>query len=320
MVLHYDGSGWSRVSVPNIRWLADVATAAPGDVWTIGRGQRVLHLSGGEWSVVRLPHVAGAQLQAVSASGPDDVWIVGSRWGKHYAKHSVGNDSLIYHFDGADWSVVASPNYSDRLNDVNDVLALSPRDAWATASSGMEKYALHWNGATWRRVNLPHSVQGGSAIAGVGRVAANEVWVAGSSRGIGFGRSVYLRWTGTRWQQFAGPAAGNNGTPSTIGGVSDKQMWAVGNPNQSDSSIHRFDGHRWRYDNRVEGAGAPFWQLNFSDLAVVASDDAWIVGYTQQPRPPDSNYIVQQALVVFWDGRSWRRDDINACCASVSAG
>jgi hypothetical protein len=320
MVLHFDGSAWSRISVPNVRGLVDVAAVARGDVWAIGRGHRVLHMTDGTWRVVRLPHVRGTQLTAVAGSGPDDVWIVGARWGRHYARHSVGNDTLSLHFDGTTWSLVASPNYSVRVNNIDDVVALSPTNAWATAESGLTKYTLHWNGVAWHRVDLPPLAAGGSAIAGVGLVAGNEVWVVGSSGGIGFGKSLYLRWTGTRWQHYAGPSAGNNGTPSTIGGVGDNDMWAIGNPNQSDSSIHRFDGHRWRYDNRVEASGMPFWQLNFSDLAVVASDDAWIVGYSQGSPPPDNRNVPQEALVVHWNGHAWERVDLNACCEAVSVG
>ena len=321
LVLHYGGKGWSRLSVPNIRWLVDVAAVAPGDVWAVGRAGRALHLSEGGWNVVRLPHVAGAQLKSVAGSGSDDVWIVGSRRGNHYGGDSIGNNTLTYHFDGATWTVVDSPNYDYRSNDVSDVLAVSSTDAWAIAASGTVKYALHWDGSSWHRIDFPAFARRGTTLAGLGMVHGSQVWVVGASRGIGFGKPLYLRWRGVAWQSFPGPpASGSLGTPSTLGGVSDNDIWAVGNPNQSDSSIHHYDGKRWHYANHVSDAGVPFYQLAFTDLAVIAKDDAWIVGYAPGTKPTSDRFSPQDAVIVHWDGRTWRRIAINACCEHVSAG
>lgn len=321
MVLHYDGTSWSRLDVPDIRRLRDVTAVAPGDVWAIGGGQRILHLAGGRWTIVRLPHVARAQLSAVAGSGPDDVWVVGTRQGAHLPANSIGTHTLTYHWSGTSWSVVSSPNFDHRYNFVSDVLALSPDDAWATAATTHEKYALHWNGSVWRRVDVPSFAQGGTDLSGVGVVHGDQVWVVGASHGIGFGRPLYLHWTGATWQDFRGPrASGTMGTPSAVGGASSDDVWAVGNPNQSDSSIHHFDGTRWRYDNHVRDAGTPFYRLSFTDLAVIAANDAWIVGYAPGPEPTDDRHSPQEALVVHWDGHTWQRVNINACCEAVSAG
>jgi hypothetical protein len=307
LVLHYDGATWTRVDVPNIRWLLDVAVTAPGDVWAIGRSGRALHLSDGRWRVVQLPHVRGGQLSEVSGSSPDDVWIVGSQHGARLPGNSIGSHTLAMHWDGQSWSVVETPNFDHRYNGLSDVLDLAADDVWVVGwAAPRQHFSLHWDGSTWHRVALPASLtRGASGTPGLG-VIGGDVWAVDNVGGYGFGGGVHLRWDGASWQESPGPAASNKGTPSAIGGARRDDAWAVGNPNQSDSSIQRYDGERWRYENHVTGSELPFWQLELTDLSVVAADDAWIVGYADDPSRHGAHVSPQQIVVLHWDGGQWR--------------
>ena len=76
------------------------------------------------FQVVTSPTVTGADLSAVSAVSPTDIWAVGS--------DSTG--PLIENFNGTSWSVVAAPAVSGGT--LSGVSALSKNAAWAVGSNG----------------------------------------------------------------------------------------------------------------------------------------------------------------------------------------
>ncbi|MBV8608849.1 MAG: hypothetical protein JO034_15490, partial [Singulisphaera sp.] len=111
LIEHFDGTTWSAVPGPPVsarshRGLDAVSADAPNDAWavgSVGRGQNalgneLLHWNGTAWSVATPPNVNVAGITALS---PTNVWAVGSSTSSSVAS--------IAHFDGASWSVVASP-------------------------------------------------------------------------------------------------------------------------------------------------------------------------------------------------------------------
>src|SRR4030095_1324994 len=94
---------------------------------------------GGNWQVI--PSGNGPnpvnELHGVSALTENDVWAVGVSYN---TERTVGS-SLIEHWNGAQWSVVPSPNPSSSLNILYSVAAVAANDVWAvgfapTASGG----------------------------------------------------------------------------------------------------------------------------------------------------------------------------------------
>ncbi|MFL6076206.1 MAG: hypothetical protein ACJ73S_22675 [Mycobacteriales bacterium] len=120
---HYDGRSWSVVPSPNAtvrNVLNGVVATGPNDVWAVGDTidttgtnlpDRTLveHWNGVAWSIVRSPNaLVEDALAGVTAVSPTDMWAVGT------AVDRTGNvplaRTLTLHWDGAAWSVVASPN------------------------------------------------------------------------------------------------------------------------------------------------------------------------------------------------------------------
>ena len=106
---------WDRVPTPNIgtgdNQLYGVDALAPDDIWAVGYSTEDLrdeplveHFDGSTWSIVPTPDIGdsetGAQLLAVDAMAPDDVWAVGG-YGNQF--------SLIMHWDGSEWSAGRAP-------------------------------------------------------------------------------------------------------------------------------------------------------------------------------------------------------------------
>ncbi|PRY18931.1 hypothetical protein [Pseudosporangium ferrugineum] len=89
LVLHWDGTSWRRVTVPDTggpgesQNLQAVAALTAGDVWAVGETcveedcrPLALHLTGQEWTAVPTAG-GGSELTAVLPLAADDVWIVG---------------------------------------------------------------------------------------------------------------------------------------------------------------------------------------------------------------------------------------------------
>ena len=157
LIEHWNGSSWSIVPSPNVgsfgNWLTAVAAVAANDVWAVGSANNsattlVLHWDGSTWRVVPSPSAANWQensLNGVAAIASDDIWAVGTSYKDSYLGEDVYTSSvtLIEHWDGTAWSIVASPNpgtadnyYHTTTNELDGVAAVSTSDVWAVGEYG----------------------------------------------------------------------------------------------------------------------------------------------------------------------------------------
>src|SRR5262249_3507158 len=128
LIEHWDGASWRVVPSPAVGnaggELLGVAARSANDAWAVGtshtnlaqdQGQLtqplIMHWNGADWKVVSSPTIADppnsspafAVLDAVAALATNNVWAVGG--------NSSGGSSLVEHWNGARWSVVAQvPN------------------------------------------------------------------------------------------------------------------------------------------------------------------------------------------------------------------
>jgi photosystem II stability/assembly factor-like uncharacterized protein len=95
--------------------------------------------------------------RGIHGSGRDDVWI-------------VGDEGCILHFDGVEWSRIAS----EVKDDLYAVSACGPTEAWAVGEGGT---VLQWNGTAWR------SRSSGTAndLLGVTGCLSDDVWAVGAA-------------------------------------------------------------------------------------------------------------------------------------------
>src|SRR5438309_1747220 len=101
------------------------------------------------WRAVSSPDPGSGDnvFNGVSASGPDNVWVVGFYFDGDVSK------TITMHWDGSAWRTVPSPNVGDNSNFLSRVLALSASDVWAVGYyfSGNASLSLiiHWDGNQW---------------------------------------------------------------------------------------------------------------------------------------------------------------------------
>jgi hypothetical protein len=151
---HWNGTAWSIVPSRNAttsNLLTGVAAVAGNDVWAVGytvttdgtnQPDRTLieHWNGTAWSIVASPSPASNDtLSGVAARAAGDVWAVGTRLDRSGAI-PIGR-TLTEHWNGASWSVVASPNVGANDNLLNGVSATTG-DVWAVGSSEVTAHTL----------------------------------------------------------------------------------------------------------------------------------------------------------------------------------
>jgi len=199
--------GWHRVPVPSPgnggAYLHGVETLGPDDAWAVGYSGHPLatlteHWDGTAWSIVPSPNGTTHRnsLAAVSGTASDDVWAVGSQ----YVSTAQGSKSLIEHWDGATWSVVAS--HAGDFTVLSGVKAISPDDVWAVGYSYHFEYRTfmeHWDGSAWTVVPSPDPGDSDILYA-IDGTSGSDLWAVGSSHQPGVGvRGMILHWDGAEW-------------------------------------------------------------------------------------------------------------------------
>ena len=271
------------------------------DVWAVGftNGNNyqtlVEHWDGSSWSIVPSPSPGiTSQLRGVGGVAPDDFWAVGV-----FAEETGFHPTLTLteHWDGAQWSVVPSPNVPGFFDQLNAVAAVATDDVWAVGEWSLrDPLFLHWDGAGWTIVNPPPDA--GRQLAVVA-LASDDVWSAGEGRQSN-NTTLFNHWDGTSWSTIPNPPL----TPGweTIRGLSalaPNDVWAAGSLFYEfcDESCYDFlsptilhwDGARWQIASAPAGY---FSQL--SGIAAESSSSVWSVGY-------GGGYT----LASHWDGSRW---------------
>jgi len=141
LIMHYDGSAWSKSYGGGYGWYTDVSGTSSTNVYAVGtsyipdgdpgstRGT-VLHFDGSQWSQVYSE--PGLNPAGVWASSASDV-------------HVVGTGGTILHFDGQQWSHTPSPT----THNLYDVWGTSATDVYAVGDGGV---ILHFDGSGWGEV------------------------------------------------------------------------------------------------------------------------------------------------------------------------
>jgi hypothetical protein len=236
LVLHWDGKAWSIIPSPSpgslgLNTFYAVAAGSANDVWAVGSFTNVdelaqtlvEHWDGTSWQVIPSANVPGAnnELYAVTALAPNNVWAVGY-WG-HAA---TGFSTLIEHWDGASWSIVASPNPSGdnflsavSATGANDILAVGRSRNPSTFRT--TTLIEHWDGNSWSKV-IGFGVEPESAAYGVAAVSPSDAWAVGDGGGL----ALIGRWAGSSWIVFPSPNV--TGRLLATSAITPCDVWAVG--------------------------------------------------------------------------------------------
>ena len=128
---------------------------AGGSTITNGRWRMVMiHWDGSTWTRVPapLPYQVdtsyGVVVADIAVDSPDSAWAVG------YA-NPFGRQSFAMHWDGSGWSIVNPSVPDAPSNNWLNAIAASDGDVWAVGSADMTSLVLRWSGTGWTREPSP---------------------------------------------------------------------------------------------------------------------------------------------------------------------
>jgi hypothetical protein len=141
---HWNGTSWSKIATANPSVGANffgVTTIAANNVWAVGRyfnfvsfswNTLIEHYNGTTWSVIPSadPGIADySELDTISAFSSTDIWAVGF----HAPVDGSGNlgtfQALAEHWDGSNWTIIATPDTASGDNAIFGVNALEANHA-----------------------------------------------------------------------------------------------------------------------------------------------------------------------------------------------
>ena len=131
LVLHWNGSTWSRVTSPNLgaqTVLKDVIALSPTDAWAVGyasgSGALALHWNGTSWTTATPP--ALGSLDTVSALSASNLWASGS--------DSEGRLQFA-NWRGSSWTLTPAPAPGGAgTPQLTGMAAVAPGTVWAVGS------------------------------------------------------------------------------------------------------------------------------------------------------------------------------------------
>jgi hypothetical protein len=233
-------------------------------------------------------------LEYVSADSPKDAWAVGG---------GNGPTPIVAHWNGSKWSATPIPKV--RYADLKGVAAVSPTDAWlvgfdddpTTISNYEMALVLHWNGKGWKRIEIP--LFAGDFPWAVA-ATAKSVWIFGSSQ-------IWHLSDGT-WNLVPASKPVNGGLANGVAVAWPGTFWWGGGSYQpatgpETSYVIRWNGIAWK---RV---AIPMDRPNdyIEAMAGGPHGAVWAVGWGS----PDGDGA-QFATGMLWNGKKWRRVELNA--------
>ena len=222
LVLHWNGTAWRQVSVPNIGALNAVAVA-PGRVWVAG-GNRVAQFNGTTWTKLPAPPVISQDFVVLTglAHNAAGLWAVG------YQEFTCGEGqvctaSYAALWNGAAWTQAPGAGGTG----LTGVVAAGSK---VLGTSGPQVFQLSLTGATAQVTPAPGTRQ----LNAIAADPAGNPWAVGqagsqpaiiNAPGIGQGGIIVTTGAGNATVTWTGPVSGSGGTDESgqfaVGGLPD---------------------------------------------------------------------------------------------------
>jgi hypothetical protein len=308
----FTGSDWQVVpsqNVPasNFDQLDAVVSTGSSDGWAVGysrqQGSSVFRAlterwNGSSWQIVpsmRMDPSRDTRLHALAATGPSDVWAVGTKTQlAGYTSHG-----LFEHWDGHGWHEVAQAAGEPANSVLVSVTADSPSDAWAvgyytTSASLLLPLIEHWNGTSW---SLVTGAFGGQSyydrLWAVSALSPNNVWAFGTTDR--HPSVVAEHWNGSTWTMVPMPFIGYDSELVSVAALAPDNIWATGIQLASQTLVEHWDGSSWTIVPSPSVSGAYSF---LGGVAALGANDIWAAGGV-------STSTSSRTLTEHWNGSAW---------------
>jgi hypothetical protein len=216
----------------------------------------------------------------VTASGPDDAWIVGFsfRSGHYYAS--------TMHWDGASWTTVSNPLGSERWTALYGVDAAGSDDVWAVGTSRDGPVAIHWDGVVWTAQPVSGPFGTNPGLFGVVTISPSNAWAVGQDDN---GAATLLEhWNGTGWIRRSPDASSGLRTAYDVSAASPTDVWVATSSPLRDVLLH-LDDASWSSEKlQAPSVG----HLFIRDVTTLEGGQTFAVGSTDA----GSTYAVDRCV------------------------
>jgi hypothetical protein len=241
LVLHWNGTRWSRVFLNNPGGTSAnhlnslfsvrcgsasncVATGQLGTTTAAGdqTNDEAMRWNGRHWYQTPTPNPGGtgyghfSEIDGLACVGGADCWGAGN-FGVESPTLTSQNEML--HWNGKKWAKVTVPNQtppsSTGLDEFLGATCFSTTNCWAVGnreptSGAVLNEAEHWNGKHWSVVSTPNPAGTADpdqhALLSARCPSARDCWAVGYQLSTpGIYHNEVLHWNGTKWSVFAAP-------------------------------------------------------------------------------------------------------------------
>lgn len=318
LIEHWDGAAWSVVASPNTsspqyNVLFAVTCASGSNCWAVGysdNGPLIEHWNGTAWTIASAPTAGGGFnnfLNDVVCNSASDCWAAGRYFG---STSPPGYKTLLEHWDGTVWSIVASPNgdpskFTD--NYLNGITCTSSSNCWTVgyvqnmSTGGYGTLVEHWDGNAWSMVNSPST----TPVAQPQRVScasASDCWMVGNFGG----NTLTEHWDGNSWSLVSSPDADPTQGNRLYGVfcLAGNNCWAAGEysnfqANANQSLVEHWNGASWSIvpSDNPNSTVENLQENQLQGTACASPTDCWAVGFIR-----NGPYTT---LIQHWDGNQW---------------
>lgn len=277
LMLHWNGSGWTPVSVPDPTRIDQLSSTGAGDVWAMTDDQP-LRWNGSAWVAVPLVTVPGMNLGGtLAADGPHDAWYVGGT-----SDPTTGDaSSLVEEWNGRAWTVLTLPA-SLANGGLADIAAQGPDDVWVDGLTSTGAVLLaHWNGRSWTEVPAPATGFAYTNLSELMIVQPDDVWLAGWGETVDEGGadrdSLMMHWNGSTWS--LSPTPSGNGELYDMTETPDGP-WVVGDTYHASGVPYNAYALRWTGASWATVTVPTTQYDSFDGVAAIPGGGVWAVGAT----------------------------------------
>ncbi len=264
--------------------------------------------NGANWSIVPSPNTSTAddnELHGVSCLTTTFCIAVG------YAEIGSTDQTVVEQWNGANWSIVTSPNTSTADdNELDSVSCRSKSFCMAVGdatSSNDQTLVEQWNGASWSILTTPNATSDAdNDLDGVSCVSTTFCQAVGGYDNGSGESTLILQWNGTVWQTVA--------SPNTVGADRDylygvscsgtSLCMAVGEADAGSgyaNLVEQWNGRSWSVVS-VPDANASFGDL-LIDVDCFGPTSCVAAGYVNTIDNSDNTFITE---MLTWDGSTWK--------------
>jgi hypothetical protein len=152
------------------------------------------------------------------------------------ASYNGSYQTLVEHWDGTSWGIVASPNPSAGNSLLEAVTPVPHTNTlWAVGHFGSPEQTLteYWDGSIWSIVPSPNVGSGSNDLPGVAADSKREGWAVGAYvDSSGVSHTLIEQWDGSSWSVVPSPNVGSGSNVlqavTLVPHPGPSTLWAVG--------------------------------------------------------------------------------------------